>query len=79
MDSIKGGIRLACLLCFWVVALGNQALGAVYVKDVVPIGPTGYSLGSIRFQAPTTNAIVGCSGRWTGDTGTIIANRGSGP
>ncbi|NLE40404.1 MAG: hypothetical protein GX615_01060, partial [Lentisphaerae bacterium] len=71
--SIKGVIRYVSLLFSIVTWLGTPAQGAVYVKDPVPIGPTGYSVGSLKLQAPTTNAIVGCSGAWTGDTGTIIA------
>ena len=71
--SIKGVIRYVSLLFSIVTWLGTPAQGAVYVKDPVPIGPTGYSVSSLKLQAPTTNAIVGCSGAWTGDTGTIIA------
>ncbi|MGI5869038.1 MAG: hypothetical protein ACOX9C_06320 [Kiritimatiellia bacterium] len=38
----------------------------------MPIGPTGYNAAvKLTGQNPATNAIVGFSGAWTGDTGTI--------
>ena len=44
----------------------GSASATVYVKDPVPIGTTGYSVAKITGQTPTTNAIIGCSGAWSG-------------
>ena len=72
--KIKGIIRKIGIHFSGVLLLAiGSASATVYVKDPVPIGTTGYSVAKITGQAPTTNAIIGCSGSWSGGTGVIYA------
>ena len=70
-DSVLSWI--ACLALPLALFTGS-AFAAIYVKDPVPIGPTGYTAGKLPGQGPTASPIVGCSGVWTSTTGTILAN-----
>ena len=73
--KIKGIIRKIGVYfpgAFFLLVIGS-ASATVYVKDPVPIGTTGYNVAKITGQNPTTNAIIGCSGNWSGGTGVIFA------
>lgn len=73
--TIKGIIRQKlCLFCSLLSLLDAATVSAtIYVKDGVPIGPTGYTAAALTAQNPTTNAIIGCSGAWTATAGTLYA------